>query len=419
MRRHLPLIKKLILLSVVHLLVLLVFAQQPSLGDKIEKEFEITAVPDKWKNESAVIIGQKTEYLFTRLASGKKYTSVVRINEYIHKRIKLQDKNALEKFSTFFYVTMGKDGKAAYKVIKASGTQVDIDMKSAIEEEKDIPAIYKPIYYKLGIKFLKIAIPDLEVGDIIDYSVRSTIDWDMRTEGIGFTPFIFSLANNYPTLYQQYRFTMVDGMKVRFKAFNGAPNLKMDTKASVFGDNLSYVAYYLMDKDREKTTEERWSYELRNTPSVKFRVIMLADNDPESKSLGIAYVDRSFLDLEDMYKRYAGAAVYRSTTINTMVAYTTEYISKKRTDGTLKNEDEIIRETYYCLRKVFLEMYYRGPVHSDLEKAMTGKKLYKKVLEKEQKAETKKEEREDEIRMNSIVFASALRSALAMQGFPA
>ena len=85
------------------------YSQQPVLGDKIEKEFEVTAIPDKWKNESAVIIGQKTEYLFSRLVSGRKFTPVVRIREYIHKRIKLQDKNALEKFSTFYYVTMGKD----------------------------------------------------------------------------------------------------------------------------------------------------------------------------------------------------------------------------------------------------------------------------------------------------------------------
>src|SRR6185436_20584092 len=99
------------------------YSQQPSLGAKIEKEFEVTAIPDKWKNESAVIIGKKTEYLFSRLASGRKFTTVVRIKEYIHKRIRLQDKNALEKFSTFFYVTMGRDGKAEYKVIKASGKQ--------------------------------------------------------------------------------------------------------------------------------------------------------------------------------------------------------------------------------------------------------------------------------------------------------
>jgi hypothetical protein len=396
-----------------------VSAQSPSLGETIEPEFAATVVPEKWSKESAVVIGQKSEYLFTRLGSGKKYTTVVRISEYVHKRIKLQDKNALEKFSTFYYVTMGKDGKAEYQIIKASGKKTDIDMKSAIEEENDLPAIYKPIYFRLNVKSFKIAIPDLEVGDIIDYTLRSTIDWDMKESGIGFTPFIFSLANTYSTMYQQYRFVMANGMKVRFRAFNGAPNLKMDTKASVFGEKESYIAYYMMDKDRDKTTEERWSYELRNTPSVKFRVIMLADNDPESKELGMAQVDRTVIDLDDVYKRYVGAALYRTTTVNTLVAYTTEYIAKKKESSVLKNDDDIIRECYYCLRKVFLEMYYKGPVHSDLEKFMTGKKLYKKVLKQQEKDNLQKEEREDEIRINSVLFATALRTTLAVQNIQA
>jgi hypothetical protein len=391
-------------------------AQPAAPGETIEPEFAVTTVPEKWSKESAVIIGQKTEYSFTRIASGKKYTYVVKIKEYIHKRIKLQDKNALEKFSTFYYVTMGKDGKAEYQIIKANGKKIDVNMSTAIEEDSDIPAIYKPIYYRLSIKYFKIAIPDLEVGDIIDYSVRSTINWDMKENGIGFTPFIFSLTNTYSTMYQQYRFTMANGMNVKFRAFNGAPNLKMDSKASVFGENESYIAYYMLDKDREKTTEERWSYELRNTPTVKFRVIMLADNDPDSKALGMAMVDRTFIDVEAVYNRYVGAAMYRTTTVNTLVAYATEYIAKKKADGYLKNDDDVIRECYYCLRKVFLEMYYKGPVHSELEKYMTGKKLYKKVLKQQEKDEQKKEEREDEIRINAVVFATSLRTALAVQG---
>src|SRR5690349_20607777 len=146
----------------------------------------------------------------------------------------------------------------------------------------------------------------------------------------------------------------------------------------------------MLDRDREKTSEERWSYELRNTPAVKFRVIMLADNDPESKELGMAQIDRTMIDIDDVYKHFIGAAAYRTTTVNTLVAYTTEYILKKKEAGFLKNDDDVIRECYYCLRKVFLEMYYKGPVHSDLEKYMTGKKLYKKVLEQEKKEGQKK-----------------------------
>ena len=173
------------------MLPVLSFSQTPSIGEKIEDEFKITAVPEKWKNESAVIIGMKEEYLFKRQVARGKTTAGVNIKEYVHKRIKLQDKNAVEKFSTFYYVTMGGDGKAEYKVIKPDGKEVAIDMKSAIEEEQDVPDIYKPIYYKLKFKSMKIAIPDLEIGDIIDYTINSTLDWDMKTEGINFTPFIF------------------------------------------------------------------------------------------------------------------------------------------------------------------------------------------------------------------------------------
>lgn len=392
-------------------------AQAPQLGAVIEKEFGVTDVPEKWKTESAVILGQKQEYLFSRLSSGKSFTTNVRINEYVHKRIKLQDKNALEKFSTFYYVTMGKDGKAEYQIVKANGKTVDVDMSTAIEEEKDIPAIYKPIYFKMNVKSMKIAIPNLEVGDIIDYTLRSSFDWDMKTSGINFVPFIFSLANNYPTMYQQYRFTMANGMKVKYRGYNGAPNIKFDAKSSVFDDKNSYLSYYFLDREREKTIEERWSYELRNTPSVKFRVVLLADNDPDSKrSLGEATVDRSGLNIEDVYKNYVGAALYKTPTVNSLVGYTTEYLLKKKQDGSLKTDDEIIRECYYCLRKVFLEMYYKGPVHSELEKYMTGKKLYRKVLAQEKKDQVQKEERQDEIRINSITFATAFRTALAVMG---
>ncbi len=407
-------IRKYLIIFLVAVLPTISLAQTPSIGEKIEDEFNVTAIPEKWKNESAVIIGMKEEYLFKRQVLKGKTTAGVNIKEYVHKRIKLQDKNAVEKFSTFYYVTMGSDGKADYKVIKSDGKQVDIDMKSAIEEEQEIPDIYKPIFFKLNVKSMKIAIPDLEVGDIIDYTINSTLDWDMKTAGINFTPFIFSLSNNYPTLYQQYRFTMANGMKVKYRSYNGAPNLKFDGKASVYGERESYLSYFFLDKDREKSTDERWSYELRSTPSVKFRVVFL-DYEAGDRTLGEATVDRSGLDYEKIYKGYVGAALYTTPVVASLVAYTTQYITKKKADGVLKTDADVVKESYYCLRKVFLEMYYKGPVHSELEKYFTGKKLYKKILKAEAK-EVKKEEKEDEIRMNAVTFCTAFRLALKAQG---
>jgi len=110
----------------------------------------------------------------------------------------------------------GKGWKAAYQIIKASGKKIEVDMKNAIEEK----AIYLHLQthlLRLNVKYFKIAIPDLEVGDIIDYNLRSTIDWDMKENGVGFTPFIFSLAeyvfNDVPAI----PVVMANGMKVRFR----------------------------------------------------------------------------------------------------------------------------------------------------------------------------------------------------------
>jgi hypothetical protein len=108
-------IRNYLLIFIAALLPRLAISQTPSIGEKIEDEFKVTAVPEKWKNESAVIIGMKEEYLFKRQVARGKTTAGVNIKEYVHKRIKLQDKNAVEKYSTFYYVTIGSDGKAEYK----------------------------------------------------------------------------------------------------------------------------------------------------------------------------------------------------------------------------------------------------------------------------------------------------------------
>ena len=66
----------------------------------------------------------------------------------------------------------------------------------------------------------------------------------------------------------------------------------------------------------------------------KVQVVFL-DYDPGDKTLE-ATVDRSGIDLEQMYRRYAGAAMYNTPVVTSLVAYTIQYILKKKADGVLK-----------------------------------------------------------------------------------
>ena len=129
-----------------------------------EPEFKITRVPDQWQQESAVILAQKLDYAYVR----KTMASAMTIKEYVHKRIKLLDKSALEKFSEFYYVTYGKRTEISYSIIKASGKVELVDLSKAIEVNKDVDNIYRPIFLSSNTVYIKIAIPNLELGDIVD-----------------------------------------------------------------------------------------------------------------------------------------------------------------------------------------------------------------------------------------------------------
>lgn len=386
-------------------------AQQPDLSEEVEQEFRETNVPDKWKNESAVILGQKIQYTFARPSNPRLFSTCL-IYEYVHKRIKLQDKNALEQFSTFFYVTIGRNSSASYTVVKSSGKAVEIDMKNAIEDDSEIPDIYKPIFLSANIKFYKIAIPDLEIGDIVDYKYDSRIDWDMRKNGIEFTPFIFTLNRNYPVLFQKYQFRLSDGMMVQFRGFNNAPNLRYDPKSSNIKDYGSISAYTLVDKDREKSSEERWHFPYRNLPTIKFKVFMLADTEGNGmKTLGSATVDRSRVDINRLYAMYTSIAAYKNPVVDAMVNDVNNYLKTA-----LKKEESpkiIVRETYYALRKVFLESYYKGEIKAETSSWLGGKRTYKRKDSAKEMAD-----KDDEIRMNKIYFASAMYKLLAKRGVP-
>ena len=59
---------------------------------------ENTEIPEKWKNESAVILYQEFFYDYHKFATNVKYTSGIR------KRIKLLDKISVDDFSEFSFI---------------------------------------------------------------------------------------------------------------------------------------------------------------------------------------------------------------------------------------------------------------------------------------------------------------------------
>lgn len=390
---NVSLLSLILLLSASPLLV----AAQDDMAE--EPEFKVTAAPDKWKNESAVILAQKIDYAYVR----KSMASAMTIKEYVRKRIRLQDKNALEKFSEFYYILYGKKTAVSYTVIKSGGKTVNIDLSTAIEVDKDVPDVFRPIYRSSNSGYYKMAIPDLEIGDIIDYSYASAIDVPLQ-KGYGeFTPYIFTLSYNYPVLYQKFQFDLDKGTNAMFKSYNGAPKLRegdggFETKAS---DKKSLTSYFIVDKNREKVSEERWHYPYRNSPTVKLKITYTGGGLNNTLFGKKGETSAEAVDMDKLRTMFASVQYYQNPVADAMAKDILDYLKNNGKDN-LPPKD-LVRETYYVFRKLFLESYYTGEIKSQVP-GMFGTK--RKYVSKDSKKELAR--KEDEVRVNRLIWAAVL-----------
>jgi hypothetical protein len=175
-----------------------------------DPDFSVSTIPDKWKDESAVIIAQKTRFSFDKDANK------LAVYEITHRRILLNDRDAVNAFSSIYF-RIGSDNDAAgIKIIKSNGTVQEVSLRNSvfIENAESIPAVFQPyigkattVYdkSKSRVIFYKVAVPDLDPGDIIDYG---TIFYDDNTvkkmSFIEFDPIYFVCTREYPVISQKF-----------------------------------------------------------------------------------------------------------------------------------------------------------------------------------------------------------------------
>jgi hypothetical protein len=233
-------------------------------GDK-DPDFQVKDIPEKWKGESAVIIAQKANFIYRKRNSGLEGEEMVR------KRIKLLDKAAVEEFSQFYFMDYGDSQEIGIRITKPNGTQVDVDTTHAVKvtSSVSIPSIFQS-YYAYYSSYKKLAVPNLEVGDIIDFFYYT---YDKSSSDY----FHFTLSSTYPTMSQKFYFMVDPAFSINFNSYNGAPKLVAggagtDWKGRV---NEKIKTYTLVDKDRPRLKKENWDYQFRHEPSVKFQVFFI------------------------------------------------------------------------------------------------------------------------------------------------
>lgn len=195
-------------------------------------QFNTRTVPAQYKNESAVVlalyeefsVNQSKRFNFINVTNIKAHTST-HLKRYL---IKINDKAALEKFSTFDFRTYDRSLNDALlhedhrtvlgvKVIKPNGTvkEVSSDEYQEANEGK-----------KGKEKRSKLAVPDLQVGDLIDYF---TYDFDkVKEENID--PALFVFGADYPILDYQIHCSIDKQLCTQYRTMNGAPDFTASQK---------------------------------------------------------------------------------------------------------------------------------------------------------------------------------------------
>ena len=304
-----------------------------------DKQSNTTEIPEKWQNESAVVLYKNINYAYHKFGKKVTYKTSVR------KRIKLLDKNAVKEFSEFnfkkrFYSNRGNFTRKAskmyfgVKVIKPDGKEIEIDVdKEAVK----------------GDDKYKLAISNLEVGDIIDYYFYS-IEPFVSKYSYSFEPVETPLGEEYPMVFLKMNLESENDFFINFKSINGAPKLK-----EIPTGKKNRRKYVLEAKDIDKNEFPRWYFPLSELPSIKMQVYFARSESyerstaaflPEKENIIKSKVtENDILELYNFKLDDAGKI---------------KNIQKYLADKNFKSNEEKVIDVFYYMRHFYLNRYIEG-----------------------------------------------------------
>ncbi len=197
--------------------------------------FKVSVIPEEYSDESDITLAKKVHIVFGRNNKGKTATQIA-----TRKRILLNDQAAVKDYSEFFYQ---KSDMIGITIVKPDGSQSKMNLDNAVEVTTDIPKQYQDRYQ--GDDYYKVAIPDLEEGDIIDFfKVFNNPESSQRE-------FTIPVASYRPVIHQELTIDVDKYWTLYYGSLNGAPEFKIDKKNG----------YNMKGKQSDKVKRLRFEYE--------------------------------------------------------------------------------------------------------------------------------------------------------------
>lgn len=345
----------------------------------------------KWSNESAVILSQKTSFEFDKkgLSAGKRIgrnflgilfaiptlgqsiywanyrnETKILVEETERRKILLNDKFAIEQYSVLYFRLSAEGDAFAARVIKKDGSITNVDLTDAIKiaDVRSVPSLFRSytdgrITSSYRPRFFKLAVPDLEEGDAIEYEFRNfnTQEYNNNPDYKEFSP-VYYLCNRAMPVAKQVIEVIAenDNYYICHKSLKGAPDFTQ-TKS---GEKR---VYRWEDNNRDKVVDTKYVNEYMELPSVKFQVIYARNSsrnyiwfkNEEDMKRDITmdeFADKAkqfWFHPDKLYSTGDYTAGLRTGISGTVKSI---YKQMKKRGTTEAMDDEYIRKAYYSIR---------------------------------------------------------------------
>lgn len=323
--------------------------------------FVSNTVPEKYKNESAVVFGfqrsvtidKKSRFGF--LSRGERSLLFL---ENIRFKIRLNDRNAVKAFTEVYFRYSDKTDGFSAKILKADGSTQAVSLVSsvAVESVSDVPEFYKSFFdQQVGSqrRYYKVAVPDLEPGDILEYVTATKSKLDVLGTGyIEFTPQYEICNKGYPVLFNQISIETDNKSFFKSLSINGAPDFK-----KVAASDEGFYKYVFTDYDRGVEKDVNFVNAYQVYPLTKFQVVYSNDEKMKGALIGQVGEIKTGFTKEELARRawedYEKVGDFSYSGYGNVQNFINTVWSQLKKQGAKDwTEKEYINNVYYKLRNV-------------------------------------------------------------------
>lgn len=323
--------------------------------------FAENTVPDKYKNESAIVFGFKRSVTIDKksrfgfLSRGERSLLFL---ENVRFKIKLNDKNAVKSFTEIYFRYSDKTDGFSARITKPDGGSKVVSLNDAVgvESISDVPEFFKSFFdQQVGAqkRYYKVAVPDLEPGDILEYVTNTKSKLDVQGTGyIEFDPQYEVCNKSYPILFNQINIETDNKSFFKSLSLNGAP----DFVKAASGDPEFYK-YVFTDTDRGVEKDVNFINVYQVYPLTKFQVIYANNEKIKGALIGQVGEIKTGFTKEELAKKawedFEQTGSYYYPGYHSVYDYAAVVWAELKKQGAKDlSEKEYINVVYYKMRNI-------------------------------------------------------------------